>query len=218
MKVPHSNGQSTTTDVLPREHEVTTGEDALSLLQQWTFRGYFKARTGLDFLSAYGDLWRVWEQKPEFLADVNIGIVRGKAARAGLWLQLAATASSISQATLDVRGEDLVAHQSVLVVLRSYRFNTRVAEIALGHLMTQRLAACKRSGPSSTGSSSHEANLAMLEQELDVLRGRLEDLQIDIEQKEQEVEACRAAHAAEEEAIRLRGEIDLLEEAISHLG
>lgn len=58
----------------------------------------------------------------------------------------------------------------------------------------------------------------MLEQDLDVLRGWLEDLQIDIEQKEQEVNVCRAAHAAEEEAIWLRVEIDLLEEAISHLG
>lgn len=84
--------------------------------------------------------------------------------------------------------------------------------------MAQRLASCKRSTPSLVGSSSHGANLVTLEQEVETLRGRLEDIQIDIDRKEREVEACRVAHAAEEEAIQLRAEIDLLEEAISHLG
>lgn len=68
-------------------------------------------------------------------------------------------------------GEDLLAHQSVLAALRSCRFNTRVAEMAFRHLMAQHVAACKHSQPSSTGSSSHGANLVMLEQDLDVLQG-----------------------------------------------
>lgn len=58
----------------------------------------------------------------------------------------------------------------------------------------------------------------MLEQDLDVLWERPEDLPIDIERKEQEVEACYVARVAEEEAIQLQAEINLLEEAISHLG
>lgn len=57
----------------------------------------------------------------------------------------------------------------------------------------------------------------MLEQDLDVLWERPEDLPIDIERKEQEVEACYVARVAEEEAIQLQAEIDL-QEAISHLG
>lgn len=73
--MPHSNEQSTTDEALPHEMEVSTSEDAFILLQQWTVQDYFVARAGLDFLSAYRDLLRVREQRPEFLADINIGIL-----------------------------------------------------------------------------------------------------------------------------------------------
>lgn len=79
-----SNGQLTTDEALPRGNEVTTGEDTFSLLQQWSIQGYFEARARLDFLLAYGHLWRLREQRQEFLADINIGILRGDVARASL--------------------------------------------------------------------------------------------------------------------------------------
>lgn len=97
--------------------EVSTSEDAFILLQQWTVQDYFVARAGLDFLSAYRDLLRVREQRPEFLADINIGILWGDAGRASLWVQLVGIASSIARATLDLRGEDVVAHHSVLALV-----------------------------------------------------------------------------------------------------
>lgn len=65
--------------------------------------------------------------------------------------------------------------------------------------MSQHLAVCKSLGRSSRGTSSHEANLAMLEEDLDVHQGQPEDLQIDIERTGLELEACYATQAAEEE-------------------
>lgn len=57
----------------------------------------------------------------------------------------------------------------------------------------------------------------VMKQELKALKGHLEELQIDIERNEKEVEECHALHAMVEEATCIQRELDLLEEAISHL-
>lgn len=49
------------------------------------------------------------------------------------------------------------------------------------------------------------------------MKGQLEELQVDIERNEKEVEEWHALHAMVEEATCIQRELDLLEEAISHL-
>lgn len=146
------------------------------------FKASFDASPDLDFLFAYGDVWRAWEQRREFSLDISAGTTLGDATCACLWFQLVKTASHISHATLEVWWS-IIAHQTIFAVLRFYRFNTRVTKMALEYLMAQCLASCVCLRLVYVGLSSRVVNLVTLELELETLVGQLAGLQIDIEQK-----------------------------------